>query len=148
MATNDVVRSSIGQSDANYTTSQLARYVTTIASRGTSYDLTLFDKVTDADGNVLEDYSPEVKGDMDVSDSTWSTVFEGMRGVATRNAILNYLDVAVAGKTGTAQEDYSRPSHGLFIGFAPYDDPEVAMAVRITNGYTSGNAISVANDIF
>ena len=148
MATNDVVRSSIGQSDANYTTSQLARYVTTIASRGTSYDLTLFDKVTDADGNVLEDYSPEVKGDMDVSDSTWSTVFECMRGVATRNAILNSLDVAVAGKTGTAQEDYSRPSHGLFIGFAPYDDPEVAMAVRITNGYTSGNAISVANDIF
>ena len=36
----------------------------------------------------------------------------------------------------------------VFIGFAPYDDPEVAMAVRITNGYTSGNAISVANDIF
>lgn len=148
MATTDVVRSSIGQSDANYTTSQLARYVTTIASRGTSYDLTLFDKVTDADGNVLEDYSPEVKGDMDVSDSTWTTVHEGMRGVATRNATLSSLDVAVAGKTGTAQEDYSRPSHGLFIGFAPYDDPEVAMAVRITNGYTSGNAISVANDIF
>ena len=148
MATVDVVRSSIGQSDANYTTSQLARYVTTIASRGTSYDLTLFDNVTDADGNVLEDYSPEVKGDMDVSDSTWTTVQEGMRGVAARNSVLSALDVAVAGKTGTAQEDYSRPSHGLFIGFAPYDDPEVAMAVRITNGYSSGNAISVANDIF
>lgn len=148
MASVDVVRSSIGQSDASYTTSQLARYVTTIASRGVSYDLTLFDKVTDADGNVLEDYSPEVKGDLDVSDSTWSTVHEGMRGVATRNAVLSSLDVAVAGKTGTAQEDLSRPSHGLFIGFAPYEDPEIAMAVRITNGYSSGNAVSVANDIF
>ena len=148
MASVDVVRSSIGQSDASYTTSQLARYVTTIASRGISYDLTLFDKVTDADGNVLEDYSPEVKGDLDVSDSTWSTVHEGMRGVASRNAVLSSLDVAVAGKTGTAQEDLSRPSHGLFIGFAPYEDPEIAMAVRITNGYSSGNAVSVANDIF
>ena len=148
MASVDVVRSSIGQSDASYTTSQLARYVTTIASRGISYDLTLFDKITDADGNVLEDYSPEVKGDLDVSDSTWSTVHEGMRGVASRNAVLSSLDVAVAGKTGTAQEDLSRPSHGLFIGFAPYEDPEIAMAVRITNGYSSGNAVSVAKDIF
>ena len=148
MASVDVVRSSIGQSDASYTTSQLARYVTTIASRGISYNLTLFDKVTDADGNVLEDYSPEVKGDLDVSDSTWSTVHEGMRGVASRNAVLSSLDVAVAGKTGTAQEDLSRPSHGLFIGFAPYEDPEIAMAVRITNGYSSGNAVSVADDIF
>lgn len=148
MASVDVVRSSIGQSDASYTTSQLARYVTTIASRGISYDLTLFDKITDADGNVLEDYSPEVKGDLDVSDSTWSTVHEGMRGVASRNAVLSSLDVAVAGKTGTAQEDLSRPSHGLFIGFSPYEDPEIAMAVRITNGYSSGNAVSVANDIF
>ena len=148
MASVDVVRSSIGQSDASYTTSQLARYVTTIASRGISYDLTLFDKITDADGNVLEDYSPEVKGDLDVSDSTWSTVHEGMRGVASRNAVLSSLDVAVAGKTGPAQEDLSRPSHGLFIGFAPYEDPEIAMAVRITNGYSSGNAVSVANDIF
>ena len=148
MASVDVVRSSIGQSDASYTTSQLARYVTTIASRGISYDLTLFDKITDADGNVLEDYSPEVKGDLDVSDSTWSTVHEGMRGVASRNAVLSSLDVAVAGKIGTAQEDLSRPSHGLFIGFAPYEDPEIAMAVRITNGYSSGNAVSVANDIF
>ena len=148
MASVDVVRSSIGQSDASYTTSQLARYVTTIASRGISYDLTLFDKIIDADGNVLEDYSPEVKGDLDVSDSTWSTVHEGMRGVASRNAVLSSLDVAVAGKTGTAQEDLSRPSHGLFIGFAPYEDPEIAMAVRITNGYSSGNAVSVANDIF
>ena len=148
MASVDVVRSSIGQSDASYTTSQLTRYVTTIASRGISYDLTLFDKVTDADGNVLKDYSPEVKGDLDVSDSTWSTVHEGMRGVATRNAVLSSLNVAVAGKTGTAQEDLSRPSHGLFIGFAPYEDPEIAMAVRITNGYSSGNAVSVAKDIF
>ena len=68
--------------------------------------------------------------------------------MATRNPILSSLDVAVAGKTGTAQEDLSRPSHGLFIGFAPYEDPEVAMAVRISYGYSSGNAISVANDIF
>lgn len=148
VATTDATRMAIGQSENNYTTSQLARYVTTIASRGTSYQLSLLDKVTDADGNLVEDFTPEVKGDLDVADSTWETVQAGMRGVAKKNSTLSSLKVAVAGKTGTAQEDLSRPSHGTFIGFAPYEDPGIAMAVRITHGYTSGNAVSVANDIF
>ena len=66
MSTSDALRTSIGQSDLSVTTSQLARYVTTIASRGTSYELSLLDKVTDSKGEVIEDYTPEVKGDMDV----------------------------------------------------------------------------------
>ena len=56
----------------------------------------------------------------------------------------------MGGKTGSAQagRNGEEITNAWFVGFAPYDDPEVAMAVRITNGYTSGNAISVANDIF
>lgn len=147
LSTSDALRTSIGQSDFSFTTSQLARYVTTIASRGTSYELSLFDKVTDSDGNLIEDYTPEVKGEMDVADSTWTTVQQGMRGVAQNNATLSSLRVSVAGKTGTAQENLSRPSHALFVGFAPYETPEIAMAVRIGNGYASGNAVDVAKDI-
>lgn len=143
----DAIRTSFGQAKNNITTSQLARYVTTIASRGTNYELTLFDKVTDADGNLVEDYQPTVKGEMDVANSTWDIVHEGMRGVAKKNTQLNSMKLSVAGKTGTAQEDMSRPSHGLFIGFAPYENPEVGMAVRIGNGYSSNNAVSVAKDI-
>lgn len=147
MSTSDALRTSIGQSDLSVTTSQLARYVTTIASRGTSYQLSLLDKVTDSKGEIIEDYTPEVKGDMDVADHTWTTVQKGMRGVAKNNASLSSLSVSVAGKTGTAQEDLTRPSHALFMGFAPYENPEVGIAVRIGNGYASSNAVDVAKDI-
>ena len=58
------------------------------------------------------------------------------------------MKLSVAGKTGTAQEDMSRPSHGLFIGFAPYDNPEVGVAVHIGNGYSSGNAVKCSKKIF
>ena len=143
----DAIRTSFGQSTHNYTTSQLARYVTTIASRGTSYELSLFDKVTDEEGNIVEDYTPQIKGELDVSGNTWDLVQAGMRGVARNNATLNSINLSVAGKTGTAQQETTRPSHGLFIGFAPYEDPEIAMAVRIANGYSSGNAVTVAKDI-
>ena len=143
----DAIRSSFGQGNHNMTTSQLARYVTAIASRGTSYELSLLDKVTDSDGEIIEDYTPTVNGDMDVSDHTWDLVHQGMRGVAKNNVYLSNLGVSVAGKTGTAQEDMSRPSHALFIGFAPFDEPEIGMAVRIGNGYASSNAVEVAKDI-
>lgn len=84
---------------------------------------------------------------MDVASNTWDAVHKGMYGVAKNSPILSSMKLSVAGKTGTAQEDMSRPSHGLFIGFAPYDNPEVGVAVRIGNGYSSGNAVSVAKDI-
>ena len=75
-------------------------------SRGTSYELSLLDKVTDSNGEMTaEDYSPTVNGDMDVSDHTWDLVHQGMRGVAKNNVYLSNLGVTVAGKTGTAQED-------------------------------------------
>ena len=115
MSTSDALRTSIGQSDLSVTTSQLARYVTTIASRGTSYELSLLDKVTDSKGEVIEDYTPEVKGDMDVADYTWTTVQAGMRGVAQNNASLSSLGISVAGKTGTAQEDLTLASHMLCL---------------------------------
>lgn len=143
----DAIRSAFGQGNHNMTTSQLARYVTAIASRGTSYELSLLDKVTDSNGEIIEDYSPTVNGDMDVSDHTWDLVHQGMRGVAKNNVYLSNLGVTVAGKTGTAQEDMSRPSHALFVGFAPYEQPEIGVAVRIGNGYASSNAVEVAKDI-
>ena len=95
----------------------------------------------------MEDYTPEIKGELDVSSNTWDLVQAGMRGVAQNNATLSSINLSVAGKTGTAQQETTRPSHGLFIGFAPYEDPEIAMAVRIANGYSSSNAVSVAKDI-
>ena len=61
--------------------------------------------------------------------------------------IFKGFELPVAGKSGTAQESRLRPDHGLFIGYAPADTPEVSLAVRIVNGYTSENAVACGREI-
>lgn len=141
------IPSAIGQGTHNYTTTQLARYVSTIANNGISYNMTLLGKVTDSEGNLIEDYSAEVESVLDVSDSVWDTVHTGMREVITNKKDFDDLAVDLAGKTGTAQESRTRSSHGVFIGYAPYDNPEIAVCVRIPHGYSSTNAAMTAKDI-
>ncbi len=141
------IQSSIGQGTHAYTTTQLARYVTSLANSGTSYDISLLDKETDAQGNVTRDLTPKVESQIQINSGTWDVIHEGMRGVVKNKPEYADLGIEVAGKTGTAQESKSRPSHALFICYAPYKDPEVAIAVRIGNGYSSTNADYTAKDI-
>ena len=142
------VPSYMGQGTHLYTTSQLARYVTTLANEGTSFKLSLMDKVTDSSGELIEDYTPGIQSEIDLPNSLWEDIHSGMQRVIQTHPEFAGLGMSVAGKTGTAQEATTRPDHGLFIGFAPADEPEVAMAIRIPNGYSSGNACLVANDVF
>ena len=141
------VPSAIGQGTHAYTTTQMARYVTILANGGTSYRLSMVDRRTDADGKVLEDYSPSVSGHITLQTETWEAIRKGMRAVLETNGAFTDVEIPVSGKTGTAQESKSRPSHALFICFAPSDDPTIAMAVRIGNGYTSTNALLAGKDI-
>ena len=148
IATEFPVMAAIGQSDNNFTTVGLARYATAIASSGTVYNLTLLDSVRDSDGNILESFSPSVRNHVDVLDgSQWNAIHYGMRMVCENLHSFDNFQVEVAGKTGTAQQSKTRPSHALFIGYAPYDDPEIAIATRIAFGYTSHNAAEVSKDI-
>ncbi|MDY4545981.1 MAG: penicillin-binding transpeptidase domain-containing protein [Candidatus Choladocola sp.] len=144
----DGIRSAIGQGTHLYTVSQIARYVSTIANRGTVYDLTLLDKLTDSEGNTIEDYSASVYNNIDIADNSWNTIQEGMHQVAENTAVFKDLNLTIAGKTGTAQQSKSHPNHALFMGYAPYESPQIAIAIRIANGYTSANAASMAADIF
>ena len=148
LSTKDGIRSSIGQGNALFTVSQLARYVSTIANRGTVYNLTLLDKLTDSEGNTIEDYSASVYNKMEIADVDWNTIQEGMHQVALNTSAFKNLDLTIAGKTGTAQQSKSHPNHALFIGYAPYENPQLAVAIRIANGYTSANAAAMASDIF
>ena len=143
------IPSAIGQGTHNFTTSELGRYITTIANSGTSYDITVMDKVTDSDGNLIEEFTPRIQSKLEVPESVWNNIHVGMRGVITETnkAFFDDLEVELAGKTGTAQEAKNRANHGLFIGYAPYNDPEIAVAVRIAYGYSSLNAAVVAKDI-
>ncbi len=141
------IQSSIGQGTHTYTTTQLARYVTTLANGGTSYNLSMIDKITDAEGYVTEDYAPDIESILSISSSTWNVIHEGMRAVIENKEEFSDMAVSVAGKTGTAQESKSRPSHALFICYAPSENPEIAMAVRIGHGYSSTNCVMTAKDI-
>ena len=142
------VPSSIGQGTHSFTTTQLARYVTTLANSGTSYSISLLDQVTDSDGKVIQDYSPSIESHVSISNNTWDVIHQGMRAVIESKYEYTDMPIAVAGKTGTAQESKSRPSHALFVSYAPYEDPEIALAVRIGNGYSSTNATLVGKDIY
>lgn len=148
LSDTDGVRSSIGQGTNLFSVSQLGRYVTAIANRGTAYDLTLLEKITDSDGNTIEDCSAKVYNQIDIADSTWNVIQEGMHEVAQNTSAFKELDLTIAGKTGTAQQSKRHPNHALFIGYAPYESPEIAIAIRIANGYNSANAAAMAADIF
>ncbi len=144
----DAVRTAMGQADNLFTTTQLARYVSTIANSGTCYNLTLVDAITDSTGSVLENHEAEVRNTVDLPQELWNTIHAGMRGVVLdHEAFSNYSGVSIAGKTGTAQQTTNVPNHGVFIGYAPYEQPEIAIAVRIANGYSSANAALVARDV-
>ena len=145
------VPSYIGQGNHLFTTSQLARYATALATSGTVYDLSLLNKVTDSQGKILNEYAPSVKNEMsDVPNNVWEDIHDGMRRVVQTHEQFNGLGVTLSGKTGTAELDIYHPNHGLFIGYTnspSTGDAEYAIAVRIANGYTSGNACLTANDI-
>ena len=146
VATEYPVMAAVGQSDNNYTTVALSRYVTAVAS-GKKYNYQLMNKIVDADGKTVKKYKADYE---DISDtltsSQWDAIHSGMREVVSTMDRFQGFDIPVAGKTGTAQQT-GHANHGLFVGYAPYDDPEITIAVRIANGYSSHNAATAARNV-
>lgn len=145
----DAVRSAIGQGTNNYTTTQLARYITAVANKGTVFNLSLLEKQTDLKGNVKKEYETKVLNQIEnISGSTWDAVHKGMRNVVAESSTYQSLgDFKMSGKTGTAQQSKSHANHALFVGYAPSDAPEVAFAIRIKNGYESLYVSEVGRDL-
>lgn len=144
----DAVRSAIGHGNNNYTTAGLARYVTTVANSGTCYNLTLVDKIEDHNKVLIEDNHAEVRNTIDMDSEYWDAIHTGMRRVVESKQYFSNLDVNVAGKTGTAQENANRPNHALFISYAPYEEPEISVTVRVANGYTSDYSAQIAKEVY
>ena len=136
------IPSAIGQGTNNFSTVQLGRYVTTLANRGTSFRLSLVDQI---DGIQQE---PEQESAVELPDEIWEAVHTGMEQYAQSTGIFEGFPIPAAGKSGTAQESRARPDHGLFVGYAPADEPEIAVAVRIANGYEAGCAVECGREIF
>ncbi|WP_143319079.1 penicillin-binding transpeptidase domain-containing protein [Clostridium sp. HBUAS56010] len=144
-------RSAMGQGSHAYTNVQLSRYVAAIANRGTVFELSLLDKTTDSEGNLIKDYTPKISSHIDAAATTWDTVQQGMREViasGTSKRLFADLEVEIAGKTGTAQEARNKPNHAFFISYAPYDNPEICVTVNIPYGYSSSNAANIAKNVY
>jgi penicillin-binding protein 2 len=147
-STVNAVTSAIGQGNHQYSCLNLARYVTTVATAGTCYNLTLIDKITDHEGNVLVDNQAEVNNTVNVSASTWNLVRTGAQLAGASYTALNSLNLKIAAKSGTAQERLTEPDHSLLISYAPYDNPEVAMSVVIPHGGESSTSMTLTAEIY
>lgn len=141
------VPSAIGQGTNSFTTVGLARYVSAVANSGTVFDLTLLDKLTDHEGNLIKEYEAEIINQVELDDSYWNAIHEGMRRVVQEKSYFRSLNLDFAGKTGTAQQSKVHPDHGLFVCYAPFKNPEIAIAVRIANGYTSEYVADTTKDV-
>lgn len=152
VSTEAPVRSAIGQGSNSYTPIQMARYVNTIATKGECYDLSLIADIRNYEGVSVYQHEPQIESHPEISGALWNSVYAGMHQVITNNtaesSLFHQLNVEVAGKTGTAQEDLTRANHGLFVSFAPYNNPEITVTTVIPYGYSSGNAQELASFVY
>ena len=145
----DTLQIAIGQLNA-FTPLQLANYAATLANGGTHYKAGLIDKIVSYDiSTVYSEVKPEVKNTVSISDSTIAAVKEGMLSVTedgTGRAALGDYPIKVGGKTGTAQVT-GKADHSVFIAFAPFDNPEIAISVVLEHGSSGFSAGSIVRDI-
>jgi penicillin-binding protein 2 len=159
--TYDTYYMSIGQGATVDTVVQLASYVATIANDGERMKPYICQSILDDDGNVLKTFESEVVDTVDLDDEDWTALITAMEGVVgdengtASNLFISLPDALMpAGKTGTAQtglasDDSESDYHGVFIAFAPADDPEVAFAGLIEYGHHGGSSAGyVCRDAF
>jgi len=146
----DTLSASIGQSYNTFTPLQMCYYISTLANKGKKTDVTIIKDIIKADGTsddvekIKVDIDKKlgldeiINEDIEISDSTINAIFEGMRSVTgdhggTVYGTFSDFPIEVAGKTGTATSG-NGSDNAWFVGFAPYDDPEIAVVVIVEHG--------------
>lgn len=159
----NALNAAIGQGDNSFTPLQIAKYIAMITNGGHDIDITLIKEITKADGTTIdkdkvEEYinnrlgiKKEEKDDIQISEETIKTVMEGMRSVTTDTggtaySVFKNFEIEVGGKTGSAEA--GKNVNAWFTGFAPYDDPEIAVVVFVENGGHGYYTATVAREIF
>lgn len=144
----DTIRAAIGQSVNNFTAASMNKYIATLANGGTRYKMHLLDSVKSSDGTVVSKTEEEIENVIDIKQEYLDAVYEGMKLVTqgssgTLRSVFRDFEIDVAGKSGTAEEGENKSSHVWFVGFAPYDDPQIAVTVMIPFGDVSGSPAAV-----
>lgn len=157
-AVYNVLNAAIGQGNNEFNLLQLGNYIATIANGGTRYRTYLVDKIFDANGNLLEETKPEVLDTIKMSEENYKAIREGMvltTSEGTAKSAFEGFTIETAGKTGSAtykengvQEKIGRTSYATYVGFAPANNPEIAVAVIIYDGGHGGWAAPVARAVY
>lgn len=149
----DTLQSAIGQSFTEFTPLQMAEYCAAIANRGTRHSASILKEVRSYDySETLYERQTEVLSEVKVEDSVFDAIHYGMYGVIYDSAstlIDQWLDlnILVAAKTGTAQRGEGLVNNAMFICFAPYKDPEIAVAIAVEKGGAGATLSPVARQV-
>ena len=160
----ETISAAIGQSYNTFTPLQMAKYVSMIANRGKKLDVTIVKSIVRPDGSEVprdeyEGYVNDKLGleqdnieEMSFKEGNINAILEGMRGVTSESGGTAYstfrdFNIEVGGKTGSAQTGIEGKTNAWFVGFAPFDDPEIAIVVFVRNGEHGSYTAEVARDI-
>ena len=160
----DTLSAAIGQSFNSYTPIQMARYISMIANGGKNVDVSIIKSIINPDGtevskeeieNFVKDSigtENELKEDLNISEENLDAIREGMKGVTSEPGGTAYstfadFNIDIAGKTGSAQTGVDGEAHGWFVGFAPYNEPEIAVVVMVEKAGSGGYTAVVAKEI-
>ena len=146
------ILTAIGQSVTVLTPAAVARYICAVANGGKVYNLSIVDAITSPEGEILSQRSPTLINNLDYPEY-WDLIHQGMKGVVDESGTAKkyfsdweYQD-QIAAKTGTAEvTTIDLENNAWFVAFAPYENPEIAVAVFIPNGYSGGEAAPAARD--
>ena len=157
----NVLQAAIGQGDNAFSPLQIAKYIAMVANGGNKINPTIIKTILNADGTeaskpVIKKYKNEKLGlsgdngeNIEISDSTLNPILEGMRSVTdtggTASTVFKNFDIEVGGKTGSAEA--GNKVNAWFAGFAPYDNPEIAVVVMVENGGHGFYTAEVAKEI-
>ncbi len=150
----DTLQAAIGQSDSVFTPIQMAEYCATVANSGTRYSASILKSIRNYDySEKLYDREPTLMSTVESAEYNWAAVHEGMWQVL--NDYINEKNVnvwvdcqwRVAGKTGTAQKGEGIQNDGIFMCYAPYKDPEVAIFVVVERGGAGADVQFIARHI-
>lgn len=148
----DTIQTAIGQSYSAFTPIGLANYVSAVANGGTLYETNIIKSIhSSKDDTLTYESKPKILNKIEVTPENLDAVRQGMRGVADEGSasqIFSGYPIEVGGKTGTAQISKKSTNNALFIAFAPFNNPEIAVAVVLEHGLRGANAAYVARDIF
>jgi penicillin-binding protein 2 len=154
-STADTILTGIGQSVTLLTPIAVVRYIAALVNGGNVYDARLVKSIVSPDGQVVEEKRPQLIRTLDIPLQYTDAVKLGMKDVvsdphgtaAKYFAGFKYLN-KIGGKTGTAQvSQIDLENNAWFVAFAPYDQPEIAIAVYIKNGFSGGKAAYTAKEM-